>query len=118
MTKQSYSSYQQAWSENGQTGYVYFFGVDALALPGTAMNSYQPYVYKTTNGGTTWARHAALFNFTTLPAVSDRLFSVHSSTLAKPFIAPNEGSSGTVDANGNLHLFVSMASGFSDHADS
>ena len=116
--KQSYSSYQQAWSENGQTGYVYFFGVDALALPGTAMNSYQPYVYKTTNGGTTWARHAALFNFTTLPAVSDRLFSVHSSTLAKPFIAPNEGSSGTVDANGNLHLFVSMASGFSDHADS
>ena len=109
-SKQAYGSYQQAWSENGQIGYVYFFGVDALALPNTAMNSYQPYVFKTINGGSTWARHAALFNFTTIPSVNSRLYTVHSTTLAKPFIAPGEGASGTVDAAGNLHLFASMNS--------
>ena len=117
-SKQAYGSYQQAWSENGQIGYVYFFGVDALALPNTAMNSYQPYVFKTINGGSTWARHAALFNFTTIPSVNSRLYTVHSTTLAKPFIAPGEGASGTVDAAGNLHLFASMNSSYSDHVDS
>lgn len=116
--KQAYSSYQQAWSENGQIGYVYFFGVDANALPNTAMNSFQPYVYKTINGGTTWARHAALFNFTTLPAVNGRVIDLNSAGLAKPFIAPGEGASGTVDVAGNLHLFVSMGSAYSDNIDS
>lgn len=116
--KSGFTQYQQAWSENGQVGYVIFFGVDASALPNTAMNSYQPYIFKTINGGTSWARHAALFNFTTIPAVNSRLFSVHSSTLSKPWIGPGEGSSGTVDAAGNLHLFTSMTSSFSDHIDS
>jgi hypothetical protein len=116
--KQSYSSYQQAWSENGLIGYVYFFGVDANALPNTSMNSFQPYVYKTSNGGTTWARHAALFNFTTLSAVNARVIDLNSAGLAKPFIAPGEGASGTVDVSGNLHLFVSMGSAYSDNIDS
>ena len=116
--KQAYSSYQQAWSENGLIGYVYFFGVDANALPNTSMNSYQPYVYKTSNGGTTWARHAALFNFKTLTAVNARVINLNAAGLAKPFIAPGEGASGTVDVAGNLHLFVSMGSAYSDNIDS
>ena len=118
---QRFGSYQQAWSENGQIGYVYFFGVDAAAAPGTSANTFQPYVYKTTDGGTTWARHAALFDFTTIPAISDRLFATRGSTvvgLAKPFISPSEGASATVDAAGNLHLFTSMVSAFSDNVDS
>ena len=116
--KQAYSSYQQAWSEDGQIGYVYFFGVDANALPNTSMNTFQPYVYKTSNGGTTWARHAALFNFKTLPAVNGRVIDINAAGLAKPFIAPGEGASGTVDVAGNLHLFVSMGSAYSDNIDS
>ena len=62
--------------------------------------------------------HAALFNFSSIPAVDDRLYGIHSSTLTKPFITPSEGASGTVDAAGDLHLFASMSSSFSDHPDS
>ncbi|MFO0477938.1 MAG: T9SS type A sorting domain-containing protein [Bacteroidota bacterium] len=110
------SYYDQAWSENGQIGYVIFFGVDANALVGTSMNSYQPYVFKTTNAGTTWNRHAALFDFSSIQVVAKRLFAVQNNTLiAKPFFNPlGEGSSATVDANGNLHLFTSVLSSFWD----
>lgn len=111
----SWSAANMAWSENGQTGYVVFYGVDANASVGTSQNSYQPLVYKTTDAGGTWARHAALFDFTTISAVNDRLFATQNNTvLAKPFIAPGEGSSATVDANGDLHLFCSMQSSYWD----
>lgn len=115
-----FSSGNMAWSEDGQTGYVIFYGVDANASAASAQNSYQPYAFKTVNGGASWSRHAALFDFTTIPAVNDRLFATRGvvSPLAKPFIAPGEGASATVDATGNLHLFISMSSAYSDHIDS
>ena len=108
------------WSEDGQIGYVTFYGVDANAMAGTSMNSYQPYTYKTTNGGASWSRFAPLFDFSTIPAVSDRLFPVRGTATAfvKPFIYPNEGSAATVDANGNMHLICNMDAGISDHIDS
>src|ERR1700741_1489838 len=60
---QGSTSYNMAWSEDGQTGYVVFFGVDINAAPGTSANSFLPYVYKTTDAGATWNRHAPLFDF-------------------------------------------------------
>jgi len=107
-----------AWNETGTIGYVIFYGVDANATAGTSQNSFQPYVYKTINSGTTWSRFAPLFDFTTIPVVNDRLLGVHNTTLAKPFIAPGEGASATVDAVGNLHLFTTLSSAFSDDLDS
>lgn len=114
------SSYNMAWSEDGQIGYVVFYGVDANALSNTSMNSYQPFVYKTVNAGGSWARFAPLFDFSTIPSVSDRIFPAKGTvgTLLKPFIYPNEGAGTTVDANGNLHLFTSMTSSSSDNLDS
>jgi hypothetical protein len=115
--KHSYSSFNQSWSEDGQIGYVVFCGVDANAVAGTSMNSYQPYVYKTTNAGATWARHAPLFDFSTIPAIADRTFPTWNG-IVKPFISIDEGSSATVDANGNLHFLASLVSSNSDHIDS
>ncbi len=107
-----------AWNQAGTIGYVIFYGVDANAVAGTSQNSFQPYVYKTTNSGTSWSRFAPLFDFTTIPVINDRLFGVHNTNLVKPFIAPGEGASATVDANGDLHLFTSLSSAFSDDLDS
>lgn len=116
-TKHGYSSSNQSWSEDGQIGYVVFNGVDINAVAGTPMNSYQPYVYKTINGGLSWNRHAPLFDFTTIPAIADRVFPTWNG-VTKPFISLNEGSSATVDANGNLHFLATLISSNSDHIDS
>ncbi len=114
---QGYTNFNQAWSEDGQIGYLIFVGVDANALPGTSMNTYQPFVYKTTNSGASWSRFAPLFDFSLIPAIADRTFSTWDG-LVKPFVSLGDGSSATVDAIGNLHFFASMTSAASDHADS
>lgn len=113
-----FTTSNMAWNEAGTIGYVVFYGVDANAVAGTSQNSFQPYVYKTINSGTSWSRFAPLFDFTTIPVINDRLFGVHNTALAKPFIAPGEGASATVDAAGNLHLFCALKSAFSDNVDS
>lgn len=112
-----YPSFNQSWSEDGQIGYVVFNGVDVNAPVNSSMNTYQPYVYKTTNGGSTWSRHAPLFDFTTIPAIADRTYPTWNG-LVKPFISLDEGSSATVDANGDLHFFASLVSSGSNHIDS
>ena len=112
-----YSQYNQAWSDNGQIGYVIFDGVDANALPGTAANTFQPYVYKTTDAGTTLSRFAPLFDFSSIPSVGDRTYAANNG-VAKPFISISEGSSATVDASGNLHFLATFGSSYSDDIDS
>ena len=112
-----YSQYNQAWSDNGQIGYVIFDGVDANALPGTAANTFQPYVYKTTDGGASWSRFAPLFDFSSIPSVGDRTYAANNG-VAKPFISISEGSSATVDASGNLHFLATFGSSYSDNIDS
>jgi hypothetical protein len=109
-----------AWNEAGTIGYVIFYGVAADALSGTSANTFQPYVYKTTNSGATWSRFSPLFDFNSIAAFSSRVYNVKGTAtpLAKPFITPNEGGSSTVDVNGNLHLFCSLGSASSDNIDS
>lgn len=112
-----YSRANQAWSEDGQIGYVIFCGVDANAAAGTSMNTFQPYVYKTINSGATWARHAPLFDFSSIPSIGNRTYSTWDN-LVKPFVSLSEGASATVDANGDLHFLATFGSGASDHIDS
>ncbi|MDF2450684.1 MAG: BNR/Asp-box repeat protein [Bacteroidota bacterium] len=114
---QNFSQYNMAWSEDGQIGYVVFVGVDANAAAGTNANTFSPYVFKTTNGGASWSRHAPLFDFSTIPSVGDRVFSTWDN-LVKPWVSAGEGTSATVDANGNLHFLATFTSGASDHIDS
>ncbi len=112
--------YTMTWSENGQIGYLTFFGVDADALPETSANCFQPMCYKTTDGGTTWNRHGALFDFSSIPALNNRLYPARrtANVVLKPFVYPSEGASATVDKNGNMHLICTMRSGYNDHIDS
>jgi hypothetical protein len=107
----------QAWSEDGTIGYVVFTGVDANAVAGTSMNTFQPYVYKTTNSGATWFRYAPLYDFNTIPSISDRLY-IANGPVAKAFVSVGEGSSATVDASGNLHFLATFTSAYSDNIDS
>ncbi len=113
----NFSQYNMAWSEDGQIGYVIFVGVDANAVSGTNANTFSPYVFKTTNGGASWFRHAPLFDFSTIPSVGGRTYSTWNG-LVKPWISVAEGSSATVDANGNLHYLCTFTSGASDDVDS
>ncbi|MBC7694966.1 MAG: T9SS type A sorting domain-containing protein [Burkholderiales bacterium] len=117
---QGYTSFNQAWSENGVTGYLIFDGVDANSLAGTPMNAYQPYVYKTVNSGATWSRFAPLFDFSSIPAIGGRIYATGGTTtpLAKPWVSTSEGSCATVDANGNLHFLATFGSAASDNIDS
>ncbi len=112
-----YSQYNQAWSEDGTIGYVIFDGVDANAIAGTSMNTFQPYVFKTTNSGASWSRFAPLFDFTSIPSIGDRTYAANNG-VAKPFISISEGSSATVDASGNLHFLATFGSSYSDNIDS
>jgi hypothetical protein len=114
---QGFSTYNHAWSENGQIGYVIFCGVDANAQAGTSANTFQPYVYKTTNAGASWARFAPLFDFASIPAIGDRTYLANNG-VAKPFVSLSEGSSATVDASGNLHFLATFGSSSSDDIDS
>ena len=111
-----------AWSENGMIGYVAFFGVDANALPQSNQDSYIPFVFKTIDAGATWNRFAPLFDFKSIAAVNSRLTLVGNSVSASstqtilPFVNSNEGSSATVDAAGNLHLFSRLIGGINEFA--
>lgn len=116
--KQGFSQFNQAWSEDGQTGYVIFDGVDANAVAGTSSNTYQLYVYKTSNGGASWARHAPLYDFSSIPQVGDRTYPAKVINKPKPWISMGEGSCGTVDANGQLHFIATFGSSASDNIDS
>ena len=117
---QAFSGFNQAWSEDGTIGYVIFDGVDANALPGTGANTYNPYVYKTTNGGASWSRFAPLFDFSTIPAIGGRTYAVGGTAtqFSKPWISVSDGSSATVDALGNLHFLATFGSSASDNIDS
>jgi hypothetical protein len=112
-----YSRANQAWSEDGQIGYVIFCGVDANAVAGTSANSYQPYVFKTTNAGVSWSRFAPLYDFSSIPSIGARTYAANNG-VAKPWVSLSEGSSATVDASGNLHFIATFGSSSSDNIDS
>jgi hypothetical protein len=97
-----------AWSNDGQTGYVWMVGVSNEDATG-----YQPVVFKTTDGGESW-------DYVYLDFFSDEM-----QDILYPYIQEIAGGSGlmiphvfescgTVDVNGDLQLFVAMGSTSSD----
>lgn len=108
----------QAWNNAGTIGYVVMLGV-RQGVP-TAMKSYQPIVYKTTNSGASWALLPAN-DFTTsqFQALKDRLWSINTnSNTIVPYFSNNEGWDVTVDINGQLHVACTVLGAYSTHADS
>jgi len=108
-----------AWAEDGITGYVIFFAVNAAQLNATTL-SYQPMVYKTTTSGSSWSLLPT--NDWTTPAYQrmiDRLWSVSSNTnLVVPLFTSQEGYDATVDVNGQLHIATTVRAAAINHKDS
>jgi hypothetical protein len=98
-----------AWSQDGMTGYVVFFG--NLDSTGYSYASYQPIVYKTTNAGVTWTMMPP-HDFDNDPSLTKYLRTATDSAVKVPFWDINgdgyhagHGVDATVDMNGNLHIF-------------
>ena len=103
---------QMAWNRTGTVGYVAFIGTRPGSLKSNS--GYQPMVYKTTNGGTSWNLMPAMnFNDTvTFAATHKHLPAARGGTFTIPFFWYGEGMDMIVDKNDKLH-FVSTVIGAS-----
>lgn len=112
----SYTQINTAWAPDGSVGYVYFIGSDARA--GNDRCSYQPVVYKSTDGGETW-NQMAYIDLKNNSVMSPYLYPLKrewsTTGTVKPMFAETDG---VVDANGNLHIFTLAKGCTSDHIDS
>jgi hypothetical protein len=119
---ETYTSAQTAWNKAGNIGYVVFNGVEATITDSSALG-YCPVVYKTTDAGTTWTLLPS-FNFSNVPAIAATLDSSWISQddaftgPKKAWFSQDKGYDCAVDENGNLHIFCTIASGFTNHPDS
>lgn len=117
--KQIFETPYMAWNDAGTIGYVVMIGARA----GSTGNNkgFQPLIYKTTNGGNSWALVNGI-DFNT-PGPFDFILNsidpVNSSTSQTiPMFNPNDGIDLTVDKNGKLHIFTTVKSTKSSHNDS
>jgi hypothetical protein len=117
--RQLFSQPYMAWDDNGTVGYVVFIGGRTGS---TGSNfGWQPIVYKTTTGGTSWSLVNGI-NFNT-PTVWDFVLNSMSpvntnSNLAIPFFNVGEGIDCAVDKNGKLHIGSTVVGTARNHADS
>jgi hypothetical protein len=97
-----------AWNNDGSVGYIVLHG--NTATNNGYMNAY---VYKTTNGGTSWTPVA--FNPSTVPGLLDSVTATGAGNKI-PFYGfyPDY----VVDNAGNLHMLAAVYSQFSEHPDS
>jgi hypothetical protein len=109
-----------AWSQDGGTGYVVFFG--NLDSTGYDFGSYQPIVYKTTDTGVTWTM-LPMYNFAKLfsPATApwtDRWPTADTGTFYPLWNLEGQAQGDendvdlVVDANKELHIFGSIQGSF------
>ncbi len=112
---ETYTQAHITFSPNGQTGYVVFFGATA-GQTNPSLRTFLPIVYKTTDGGANWTLQP-MFDFTTLPEISNRLIPATDGNL-KPWFSQSQGSEVIVDNNGELHIVCAIQSGSSNHDDS
>jgi len=103
-----------AWSQDGNVGYVIYIGQDSASY--ATLRSFQPIVYKTINGGTTW-NFMPMFDFSTLTNLTSSLRATSAGT-KRPFFTQASGMGVTVDANYNLHIVSSVSSASSNDIDS
>lgn len=111
------------WNPTGTVGYVVFIGIRQGAAPGSSNRGYQPIIYKTTNGGTTWSLQNGInFNLPAFDKVKESLPSVAGYTTAPSVEAPwfwtGEGLDVSIDKDDKLHIFTTVCGHISSHADS
>ncbi len=115
-----------AWSQDGKTGYVIFFGNLDSANYAYDYESLQPIVYKSTDHGATW-NMMPMFNFNSIPSLVQYIRPTIDNPAVKLPMWDINGDSGyypghdvdaTVDTNGNLHIFGAIAPGALSNPDS
>lgn len=99
-----------AMADDGLTGYLVYVGRNAAA---TDMLTYQPIIYKTTDGGINWVAQAA-FNWSTCPAIQS--LATDLSPVGRPMFTGVKDA--TIDGDGRLHFSSFIQGAFSDNADS
>ncbi len=95
-----------AFSPDGQIGYVVFLG-DI----GTSDSIYNPIIYKSTNGGTTWgpAQELIVDNIAGVgDSIKQYLFDTGTAIESAGEVGTAFEFDITVDANGNLHIFTTL----------
>lgn len=120
-TDGSLQLWEQAYlasNENGQVAYAVIIGCrQGNSGPNIG---WQPLIYKTTNGGTSWVLTNSI-DFTQ-PTLSNVLKGLHpvenNTTLKVPFFNPAEGIDVKVDWSDRLHLMTTVASTAKTHNDS
>ncbi len=109
----TYTAAPTAWSKDGMIGYVVFFGVDAAC----GERAYQPLVWKTINGGTSWAQ-TPLTIFSAIPSINEKLTTTSDGTTKKAWYSQGSGVDAIVDSAGNLHIINVILSASSTSLDS
>ncbi len=100
------------FSPDGQTGYIVYRGSDA----GNPRLVDKPIIYKSTDAGATWTKQPFVDYSTLDTLISLTIPSDGQAGPALPYFCNNYDI--TVDADGELHIFASMLSGFSSDPDS
>lgn len=109
-----YTLGNQAWSPDGQIGYVMVIGCDNDQV---ANGNYPiwPILMKTTDGGNTWTKLNA--DFGSIPAWEDWLFASTDGSY-RPFFLPSNGVDMFLDKDNRLHIVSQVISQYTNHPDS
>jgi len=121
------SSPKMAWGADEMTGYIVINGVYNDAT-GNALTSYQPNVWKTTDGGANWTKVNANYDWkTNHPYLTGNLrltaydHTWNGSTFGNtnyPAFFDSFGGEITVDNTGKLHYVTAVSAAYSSHPDS
>jgi hypothetical protein len=109
-----------AFSADGSKGYFWVNGMDSITRPNFKT---QPLVWKTIDKGETWSQ-MPIYDFSQVQEFKDYLWPIREdSTVVRPvfeygYTNSDKFMQGTVDVNGNLHLFARVAGGYSSLPDS
>ena len=113
-----------AFSPDGQVGYILVNGT-STANTGNAVKSYQPQLWKTTDGGNNWAKVNDNYDWKTnhpeilCNLIESRYDDQWGGTREKyPAFFDSHGGEITVDNTGKLHYVTTVVSGYSSHPDS
>lgn len=117
-SKQIWSQPYLAFNESGQVGYAMMIG-GRQGSSGSNVG-WQPIVYKTTNGGTSWSLVNGIdFNAPGWDFVLNSMAAVNTnSNLAVPFFNVGEGIDMAVDKNDKLHILSTVVGTARNHPDS
>ncbi|MCS6991592.1 MAG: T9SS type A sorting domain-containing protein [Chitinophagales bacterium] len=109
-----YTLGNQAWSPDGQIGYVMVIGCDNDQV---ALGNYPiwPILMKTTDGGNTWSKLNV--DFSNIPVWEEYLFPSTDGSY-RPFFLPENGVDMFLDKDNRLHIVCQVISQYTNHPDS